>query len=190
MQQLEEARKRDHRKLGQELNLFVLDPMVGSGLVLWKPKGSVVRFELEKLMRSELVKAGYKTVYTPHIGKLHLYRTSGHFPYYKESQFPPLYESRRAELLNELWEAERQRGDEGQLSPRIEAALAQLQAEQPDLHVPHIWGKRFPWGLDGIPETIRVFVLKPVDLAVSKLSRFSAIASKAMLASVSSISPS
>jgi len=134
LKQQEEARKRDHRKLGQELNLFVLDPMVGSGLVLWKPAGSVVRHELERVMRDELVKAGYLPVYTPHIGKLNLYRTSGHFPYYKEAQFPPLYESRRAELLNELWEAERQRGDDGSVSARIEAALAALRSEQPDLH--------------------------------------------------------
>ena len=133
LQQLEEARKRDHRRIGQELELFALDPMVGSGLVLWKPRGAVVRYELECLMRSELIKAGYQTVYTPHIGKLNLYRTSGHFPYYKEAQFPPLYESRRAELLNELWEAEQQRGD-NPVTDRIRAVLERIHAEQPDLH--------------------------------------------------------
>jgi threonyl-tRNA synthetase len=105
LRQLEEARKRDHRKLGQDLGLFTIDPLVGSGLVLWKPRGSIVRHTLETFMRDMLLKAGYQPVYTPHIGKLELYRASGHFPYYKESQYPPLYESERARRLNELWEA-------------------------------------------------------------------------------------
>ncbi|MCA9242818.1 MAG: threonine--tRNA ligase [Phycisphaerales bacterium] len=105
--QLEEARKRDHRKIGQELGLFTIDPLVGSGLVLWKPRGAVMRHSLETLMREELMARGYQPVYTPHIGRLELYRTSGHFPYYKESQFPPLFESERARLLNDLWELAR-----------------------------------------------------------------------------------
>jgi len=131
---LEEAKKRDHRKIGQELNLFTIDPEVGSGLVLWKPKGAALRFELETLMRSELVKAGYQMVYTPQIGKLGLYRTSGHFPYYKESQFPPLYDNRRAELLNELWEAERENGNQEPLAPQIEVALDKIKREEPALY--------------------------------------------------------
>ena len=101
---IEEAKKRDHRKLGQELNLFVLDPLVGPGLVLWKPQGAIVRHTLEALMRSELLARGYQPVYTPHIGRLDLYRTSGHFPYYKDAQFPPLFDSERARRCNELWE--------------------------------------------------------------------------------------
>ncbi len=104
LNQLEEAKKRDHRKIGQELGLFVIDPMVGSGLALWKPRGAVVRRTLEQFMLDELLKAGYEPVYTPQIGKLDLYRTSGHFPYYKASQFPPLFESDRARQLNTLWE--------------------------------------------------------------------------------------
>ena len=104
LDQMEEAKKRDHRRIGQELGLFVIDPMVGSGLALWKPRGAVVRRILEQFMLDELLKAGYQPVYTPQIGKLDLYRTSGHFQYYKESQYPPLFESDRASQLNDLWE--------------------------------------------------------------------------------------
>ena len=102
---LEEAKKRDHRRLGQELNLFTVDPLVGSGLVLWKPRGALVRMLLEEHLRSKLFEAGYEPVYTPHIGRLELYRTSGHFPYYRDAQFPPLYETDAARILNELWVA-------------------------------------------------------------------------------------
>ena len=87
---LEEAKKRDHRKLGRELELFLIDPMVGKGLVLWLPKGNVVREELIAFMREEQKKRGYQLVTTPHIGSLELYKTSGHYPYYAESQFPPM----------------------------------------------------------------------------------------------------
>jgi threonyl-tRNA synthetase len=88
--QVEEARKRDHRKLGRELGLFTISPVVGSGLILWMPKGAVVRGVLESLIKDELLRRGYQPVYTPHIGKIELYQTSGHYPYYKDSQFPPL----------------------------------------------------------------------------------------------------
>ena len=87
--------------------------MVGSGMVLWKPKGAVVRMQLEDFLRAELMKSGYQPVYTPHIGRLGLYRISGHFPYYKDSQFPPLYETRVGQLLNELREAVGSRAEEG-----------------------------------------------------------------------------
>jgi threonyl-tRNA synthetase len=105
--QLEEARKRDHRRLGHELGLFLLDPMVGTGLVLWKPKGAIIRRVLESFILDELLRRGYQPVYTPQIGKLDLYRTSGHFPYYKDSQYPPIFESQRAQQLNTLWELAR-----------------------------------------------------------------------------------
>ncbi len=111
LDQLEEAKKRDHRKIGQELGLFVIDSMVGSGLVLWKPKGAVIRYQLETFLRAELARMGYSAVYTPQIGKLGLYRTSGHFPYYKDSQFPPLYETDVQKALNLLWERTRARAD-------------------------------------------------------------------------------
>ncbi len=90
---LEEAKKRDHRKLGKDLQLFHIDEDVGSGLILWTPKGSIIRQELQNFISSELTKQGYSQVFTPHIGKLTLYKTSGHFPYYKESQFGAIIEN-------------------------------------------------------------------------------------------------
>ncbi|MDR0679870.1 MAG: threonine--tRNA ligase [Puniceicoccales bacterium] len=88
--QLEEAKKRDHRRLGKELKLFLIDDEVGPGMVLWLPKGMIIRNELQNFILGALMKQGYQQVFTPHIAKLGLFRTSGHFPYYKESQFPPL----------------------------------------------------------------------------------------------------
>ncbi|MCP4593341.1 MAG: threonine--tRNA ligase [bacterium] len=102
LQQLAEARKRDHRLLGRELDLFSISPEVGSGLVLWHPRGALVRMLLENFMRAELVIRGYKPVYTPSIGRLDLYRTSGHYPYYEDSQFPPMHESDRGRTLLSL----------------------------------------------------------------------------------------
>ncbi|MBF8293840.1 MAG: threonyl-tRNA synthetase [Bacteroidetes bacterium] len=87
---LEEAKRRDHRKLGQELELFLLTPKVGGGLPLWLPKGTVIREELETFLRTEQKKRGYLSVVTPHIGNIDLYKTSGHYPYYKDSQFTPV----------------------------------------------------------------------------------------------------
>jgi threonyl-tRNA synthetase len=97
--QLEEAKKRDHRNLGRDLGLFHIDEMVGQGLVLWKPNGAILRQELESFISKELAKQGYSQVYTPHIGKLDLYKTSGHFPYYQDSQYPPII---HRECLSEL----------------------------------------------------------------------------------------
>jgi threonyl-tRNA synthetase len=91
--QVEQARLRDHRKLGKELKLFHIDEDVGQGLVLWTPNGSIIRQELQTFISEELRKQGYSQVFTPHIGKLELYKTSGHFPYYKESQFAPVMEN-------------------------------------------------------------------------------------------------
>ncbi len=90
LRQLEEARRRDHRLLGKQLELFLIEPAVGSGLVFWLPKGAVVRHELETFLYGELIRRGYQPVYTPVIGNVHLYETSGHYPYYKDSQFPPI----------------------------------------------------------------------------------------------------
>jgi threonyl-tRNA synthetase len=89
---LEEAKKRDHRKLGKELRLFHIDEDVGQGLILWTPNGAVLRQELQNFISEELRKQGYSQVFTPHIGKLALYKTSGHFPYYKDAQFPAIIE--------------------------------------------------------------------------------------------------
>jgi threonyl-tRNA synthetase len=90
--QLEQAKLRDHRKLGRELKLFHIDEDVGQGLILWTPNGSILRQELQNFISGELRKQGYAQVFTPHIGRLSLYKTSGHFPYYKDSQFPPVVE--------------------------------------------------------------------------------------------------
>ncbi|MFH1051788.1 MAG: threonine--tRNA ligase [bacterium] len=87
---LEEAKKRDHRKLGKELELFMISPAIGAGLPVWLPKGTIVRRKLEAFIKDELLKRGYVEVITPHIGNLNLYKTSGHYPYYSESQFAPI----------------------------------------------------------------------------------------------------
>ena len=89
---LEEAKARDHRVIGKKMGLFHIDDIVGQGLILWTPKGSVVRTELQDFISEELRKQGYQQVYTPHICKLDLFRTSGHFPYYQDSQYPPIVE--------------------------------------------------------------------------------------------------
>lgn len=96
----EEAILRDHRKLGKELDLFLIDDEVGQGLVLWTPHGAVVRHEMQKFLLEELGKRGYEQVFTPHIGRLGLYRTSGHFPFYQESQYPPMIERETMEKLS------------------------------------------------------------------------------------------
>lgn len=90
LERMEQAKLRDHRKLGKDLKLFVIDEDVGQGLILWTPAGSIIRQELQNFISEELRKQGYSQVFTPHIGKLTLYKTSGHFPYYKESQFPAI----------------------------------------------------------------------------------------------------
>ncbi len=88
----EQAKLRDHRKLGKDLQLFHIDEDVGQGLILWTPRGAILRQELQNFISDELRKQGYSQVFTPHIGKLALYKTSGHFPYYKDAQFPALIE--------------------------------------------------------------------------------------------------
>ncbi|HTP81104.1 MAG TPA: threonine--tRNA ligase [Bacteroidota bacterium] len=99
---LEEAKRRDHRKLGQELELFLLTPKVGGGLPLWLPKGTIVRETLESFLRDEQRKRGYLPVITPHIGNINLYKTSGHYPYYKDSQFTPLKVEHEEYLLKPM----------------------------------------------------------------------------------------
>ncbi len=131
---LEEAKRRDHRRLGQELNLFALDPMVGTGLILWKPKGAIIRLLLEEHLRSKLREHGYQPVFTPHIGRLEMYRTSGHFPYYSESQYPPIYESDAARVLNGLWIAAEKRGDAEGFSKDEQRWLDELRRVAPRQH--------------------------------------------------------
>lgn len=89
--QVEEARRRDHRVLGKQHGMFHISQDVGQGLCLWLPKGATVRQVLEDFIKGELRKRGYQPVYTPHVGRVELYETSGHFPYYRDSQFSPLF---------------------------------------------------------------------------------------------------
>ncbi len=87
---LEEAKKRDHRKLGKELGIYTMDDDVGPGLIMWLPNGTIIIEELEKLAKETEHAAGYKRVVTPHIAKESMYITSGHLPYYAESMYPPM----------------------------------------------------------------------------------------------------
>ena len=94
---LEEAKKRDHRKLGKEMELFTFSSRVGMGLPLWLPRGSVLRFELEKFLRKKLNESGYLTVVTPHIGSKQLYVTSGHYAKYGKDSFQPIHTPQEGE---------------------------------------------------------------------------------------------
>lgn len=87
---LEEAKKRDHRKLGKELSIYTMDDDVGQGLIMWMPNGTIIIEELEKLAKETEEEAGYHRVVTPHIAKESMYLTSGHLPYYADSMYPPM----------------------------------------------------------------------------------------------------
>jgi len=91
LQRLEEARARDHRRLGKELELFAGAPEIGAGLPLWLPKGAALRRVLQDYVLAQEERLGYQHVYTPVLGKLELYRTSGHLEHYKETMFPPIH---------------------------------------------------------------------------------------------------
>ena len=94
----EEALKRDHRKLGKQLGLFIFSDPVGPGLPLWTPKGTILRSVLEDFLKKEQLKRGYLPVTTPHIARVDLFKTSGHWPYYKEDMFPIIAEDEDAAL--------------------------------------------------------------------------------------------
>ena len=100
LDQLDEARRRDHRVLGKKMGLFQISPEVGQGLCLWLPKGARVRVLLEDFLRQELLRRGYEPVFSPHLGRVELYETSGHFPYYRDSQFPPLFVEQAGGLVD------------------------------------------------------------------------------------------
>ena len=87
---VEEAKKRDHRKIGKEMSIYTMDDDVGQGLILWMPNGTIIIEELEKLAKETEEAAGYKRVVTPHLAKENMYLTSGHLPYYADSMFPPM----------------------------------------------------------------------------------------------------
>jgi threonyl-tRNA synthetase len=90
LHRLEEAKRRDHRVLGEKLGLFTISQLVGKGLPLWKPHGATLRYTLESWLRELLIANGYEPVVTPHIGSIELYKTSGHYPHYKDSQYAPI----------------------------------------------------------------------------------------------------
>lgn len=100
LEQIEEAKRRDHRVLGKKHGLFTINSEVGQGLCLWLPKGARVRVTLEDFLRKELLGRGYDPVFSPHLGRVELYETSGHFPYYRDSQFPPLFASEAGGLID------------------------------------------------------------------------------------------
>ncbi len=100
LEQVEEAKRRDHRVLGKQHGLFSISNDVGSGLCLWLPKGATVRALLEDFIKQELLRRGYEPVYSPHIGRAELYETSGHFPYYRDSQFAPIFGHPAGQLVD------------------------------------------------------------------------------------------
>ena len=102
IKQVDEAKKRDHRVLGKQLGLFAISQEVGPGLCLWLPKGSTIRATLEDFIKKELLKRGYTPVYSPHIGRVEMYETSGHFPYYRDAQFSPIF-GHDAGALVDFW---------------------------------------------------------------------------------------
>ena len=109
LDQVEEAKRRDHRVLGKQHGLFSIVNEVGSGLCLWLPKGATVRALLEDFIKQELLRRGYEPVYSPHVGRVELYETSGHFPYYRDSQFPPLFGHPAGQLVDH-WKQELEAG--------------------------------------------------------------------------------
>jgi threonyl-tRNA synthetase len=109
LEQVNEAKRRDHRVLGRQLGLFTISGDVGQGLCLWMPKGATVRSLLEEFIKQELLKRGYQPVYTPHIGRVEMYETSGHFPYYRDAQFTPLYGHDGGQLVD-FWIRQLQAG--------------------------------------------------------------------------------
>ena len=98
LERLELAKERDHRRLGKELGLFMFSNKVGPGLPMWLPKGTTLRDTLVDFLKEEQKRRGYEPVITPHIGRLDLFKTSGHYPYYAESQFPPMFERGQTEV--------------------------------------------------------------------------------------------
>src|SRR4029079_9022233 len=91
LERLEEARRRDHRRVGRDLGLFMFSDLVGPGLPLWLPKGATIRRELERYVTDLEIKRGYQHVITPDVAKVDMYKTSGHWSHYKDSMFPVMH---------------------------------------------------------------------------------------------------
>jgi len=164
LHQLEEAKKRDHRVLGKQLKLFTISQMAGSGLILWMPKGATVRGLLETFIKEELLKRGYSPVYTPHIGKLDLYRCSGHFPYYRDAQYPPMY----AHPAGSALDLAQHRLAAGLLDDKKEQEMAQFM-ELTKFHVP---GYKEALTPEGRLESVHQYVLGVLQAMDVKLPSY------------------
>ncbi len=127
LRRIDEAKKRDHRVLGKQHQLFTVDAKVGQGFVLWQPKGATIRSLLENFVREELQRRDYLPVYTPHLGRVELYQTSGHFPYYRDAQFAPLFDHQAGQVVDalatSLEEAVKEGRDRGKFSRDEEKKL-------------------------------------------------------------------
>ena len=174
LEQLEEAKRRDHRVLGKQHGLFSINPDVGSGLCLWLPKGARVRVTLEDFLRKELLSRGYDPVYSPHIGRVELYETSGHFPYYRDSQFAPLFGSEVGGLLD-AWSTRLQAGslstdDEDKLMAAAEVFGVKLNDYKPSaapekkqeiLHAWQVNNERYLLKPMNCPHHCQIFAAQP-----------------------------
>ena len=167
IKQVDEAKKRDHRVLGKQLGLFAISQEVGPGLCLWLPKGSTVRATLEDFIKKELLKLGYTPVYSPHIGRVEMYETSGHFPYYRDAQFSPIF-GHDAGALVDFWIRKLREHKEG-------TAVFSLDDEKKLLESAKVMGAaltEYPMtgSVDAKIETLRVweknqerYLLKPMN---------------------------
>ena len=118
--------------LGKQLQLFTISNDVGPGLCLWLPKGAMIRSQLEEFIKQELAGRGYLPVYTPHIGRIQMYQTSGHFPYYMESQFPPFYLDPFMQSVQQIFALLfQEKIDDGQIRRPVRG-VAQAQRRRPD----------------------------------------------------------
>lgn len=145
---LEEAKKRDHRKIGREMELFCFDDDVGPGLPLWMPKGSAILEELEKLAKETEFQAGYERVRTPHIARKSMYLRSGHLPYYEDSMFPPMELGMDEETAREI----------SALEEELKATSAKIRALE----------EKTPVGASGANEEADAEGASPADLTQSR----------------------
>jgi len=127
LDQIEEAKRRDHRVLGKKLGLFTISNDVGQGLCLWQPKGAIIRSLLEDFIKRELLSRGYEPVYSPHIGRAKLYEMSGHFPYYRDSQFTPIFGHDGGQLID-FWIRKLNPDDEQYGEPTVEEEQTLIEA--------------------------------------------------------------
>jgi threonyl-tRNA synthetase len=162
LDQIEEAKRRDHRTLGKQHHLFTIANDVGQGLCLWMPKGATVRNLLEEFIKHELLRRGYSPVYSPHVAQVGLYETSGHFPYYRDAQYPPMFGHPAGQLVD-AW---KDRLKEGRLTAKTEqdflAAARDLGAELADYQAAAPYESRLS-ALQKWEQTQERYLLKPMN---------------------------